>query len=540
MKRSFWLLIAFFLLIFIWYSCSSRRLDTRFHQAYVLLSTAPDSAICILKAIDRFSLSEEDQAIYSLFYTIAQDKSGMDVDSDSLIGVAYNYFKDKEQDSLYAKCQYYMGKYYLLNDSNRLAEECFTRAVQVSKDRDDYYTAYLALDRLGNSLRGDNPEIAVEYAKQAYQLFEERFNNSIYNKVYLLIGIGDSYCLASETDSACLYLNKALMLAQESKEAELQSSVFQSLSVLKRKQEENDSALYFSKKAWEIAPKRNSSLASNLAYAYLMADSVPQSTELLMQLCKSKSETIRRASYKLLAECSYRTGNLQKTKEYSDSALVIYRRTHESTLKDRAAYYQSNSKRLLALESLKRERERQRFVFFGSGMVALFVLLSLVFFYRNKVLLYRNEKLRTEKEKEIESLLYRSEKEKQELRLNQKEEQIKLLKKYVCSMIDLQNVINESMKNKTTLIDEKLWVEVEEFLNALEGCFVIRLKEEYPDLTQEDLRFCMLLRLDLSIKKLSEIYGISEDSIKQKQSKFKHKIGIANSSISLRRYLQSY
>lgn len=261
MKRSFWLLIAFFLLIFIWYSCSSRRLDTRFHQAYVLLSTAPDSAICILKAIDRFSLSEEDQAIYSLFYTIAQDKSGMDVDSDSLIGVAYNYFKDKEQDSLYAKCQYYKGKYYLLNDSNRLAEDCFTRAVLVSKDREDYYTAYLALDRLGNSLRGNNPEIAVEYAKQAYQLFEERFNNSIYNKVYLLIGIGDSYCLASETDSARLYLNKALMLAQESKEAELQSSVFQSLSVLKRKQEENDSALYFSKKAWEIAPKRNSSLA---------------------------------------------------------------------------------------------------------------------------------------------------------------------------------------------------------------------------------------------------------------------------------------
>lgn len=540
MKRSFWLLIAFFLLIFIWYSCSSRRLDTRFHQAYVLLSTAPDSAICILKAIDRFSLSEEDQAIYSLFYTIAQDKSGMDVDSDSLIGVAYNYFKDKEQDSLYAKCQYYMGKYYLLNDSNRLAEDCFTRAIQVSKDREDYYTAYLALDRLGNSLRGNNPEIAVEYAKQAYQLYEERLNNNNYNKVYLLIGIGDSYCLSSEIDSARTYLNKALTYAQESEVAELQSSVFQSLSVLMRRQEKHDSALYYSKKAWETASRRNSSLASNLAYAYLMSDSVNQSTELLMLLCKSKSEITRRAAYKLLTECAYRAGNLQKAKEYSDSTLAIYRRTHESTLKDRAAYYQSSSKRLLALETMKREKERQWFALVAAGMVLLFILLFLFFYYRNRVLLYRNEKLRTEKEKEIESLLYRSEKEKQELRLNQKEEQIKLLKKFVCSMIDLQNVINESMKNKTTLIDEKLWVEVEELLNALEGCFVIRLKEEYPDLTQEDLRFCMLLRLDLSIKKLSEIYGISEDSIKQKQSKFKHKLDLSKSSISLRKYLQSF
>lgn len=540
MKRSFWLLIAFFLLIFIWYSCSSRKTSNSFHQVYSLLNSNPDSAICILQAIDRFSLSEEDQAIYSLFYTIAQDKSGMDVDSDSLIGVAYSYFKDKEQDSLYAKCQYYMGKYYLLNDSNRLAEECFTRAVQVSKDRDDYYTAYLALDRLGSSLRGNNPEIAVEYAKQAYQLYEERLNNNNYNKVYLLIGIGDSYCLSSEIDSARTYLNKALTYAQESEVAELQSSVFQSLSVLMRRQEKHDSALYYSKKAWETASRRNSSLASNLAYAYLMSDSVNQSTELLMLLCKSKSEITRRAAYKLLTECAYRAGNLQKAKEYSDSTLAIYRRTHESTLKDRAAYYQSSSKRLLALETMKREKERQWFALVAAGMVLLFILLFLFFYYRNRVLLYRNETLRIEKEKEIESLLYRSDKEKQEIRLKQKETQIRLLRDYVCSKVDLQSMINESMTKKNTLIDEKLWVEVEELLNALEGCFVIRLKEKYPDLTQEDLRFCMLLRLDLSIKKLSEIYDISEDSIKQKQSKFKHKLDLSKSSISLRKYLQSF
>lgn len=528
------------LTLFVWSSCSPQKERNSFQQAYSLLNTAPDSAIHILKEIDKLSLSEKDQAVYSLLYTMAQDKSGIDVDSDSLMGIAYNYFKEREQDTLYAKCQYYMGKYYLLNDSNRLAEDCFTRAIRVSREKKDYYTTYLALDRLGNMLRGNNPEIAVEYAKQAYQLYEERLNNNNYNKVYLLIGIGDSYSLSSEIDSARIYLNKALAYAQESKVEELQSSVFQSLSVLMRKQEKNDSVLYFSKKAWDVAPKRNSSLASNLAYAYLMADSVSQSTEILMQLCKSKSEVTRRAAYKLLTECAYRTGNLQKAKEYSDSTLAIYRRTHESTLKDRAAYYQSSSKRLLALETMKREKERQWFALVAAGMVLLFILLFLFFYYRNRVLLYRNETLRIEKEKEIESLLYRSDKEKQEIRLKQKETQIRLLRDYVCSKVDLQSMINESMTKKNTLIDEKLWVEVEELLNALEGCFVIRLKEKYPDLTQGDLRFCMLLRLDLSIKKLSEIYDISKDSIKQKQSKFKHKIGIANSSISLRRYLQSY
>lgn len=542
MKRTFWLLVAIFLLFVACSGCSSRRVNTRFQQVYGLLNTAPDSALSLLEGVDRLSLSEKDHAVYSLLYTIAQDKSGWDVDSDSLIGIAYSYFKGREQDSLYAKCQYYMGKYYLLNDSTRMAEECFTNAMRVSKKNEDYYTAYLALEKLSKSLNGSDPKAAMNYAKEAYQIFADKFNDNLSNRFFLLLGISNSFSLAAEIDSARNYLNQALSCAQESGDAELLSSAYQSLSIIMRKQEKNDSALIYSKYSWDIAPRKDYSLASNLAYAYLIADSVTQSMDILTQLCQVKNSKIRRGAYQLLTECAFRTGNLHKAWEYTDSTLSIYRQTHESALKDRTAYFQANSQKIVVLESMKREQERQRYTYLISVLTLVFILLLLAFIYRSRTLLYRSRALEVEKEKEIEMIQYQAEKEKQELCLQQKEEQIKMLKTYISSIVNLKNRIQDAWKEekRDVFIDDALWLEVEKFLNSVESNFVIRLKKVHSDLTQIDLIFCMLLRLGFCIKDLAEIYAISEDSLKQKQRKFKHKLGLNDSSVSLRKYLQNF
>lgn len=54
-----------------------------------LLDNKLDSALYLLRKINMVNLSEKDQAEYALFYTTAQDKSGLDVDNDSLIRLAY-------------------------------------------------------------------------------------------------------------------------------------------------------------------------------------------------------------------------------------------------------------------------------------------------------------------------------------------------------------------------------------------------------------------------------------------------------------------
>lgn len=90
-------------------------------------------------------LSDLDMAMYSLAYTMAQDKTGIDIDNDSLIRTAYTYYYNRPEDSLYAKSQYYMGKYYALNDSSEKALQCFRKSIVMAKRKHDYDTQCLSL-----------------------------------------------------------------------------------------------------------------------------------------------------------------------------------------------------------------------------------------------------------------------------------------------------------------------------------------------------------------------------------------------------------
>ena len=82
------LIILLVLAVFLVTGCKethNRAIDI----AYQLTATAPDSALSVLDGVNQFKLSKPEMARYALVYTIAQDKSGLDVDNDSLLIIAY-------------------------------------------------------------------------------------------------------------------------------------------------------------------------------------------------------------------------------------------------------------------------------------------------------------------------------------------------------------------------------------------------------------------------------------------------------------------
>ena len=78
------------------------------------MQSQPDSAMHLLQTIDRHSLSGERLARYAIIYSIAQNKSGTDTRSDSLLRIAFDYYNSHTDDTLYARSQYYMGKYFIM------------------------------------------------------------------------------------------------------------------------------------------------------------------------------------------------------------------------------------------------------------------------------------------------------------------------------------------------------------------------------------------------------------------------------------------
>lgn len=144
MRRIIWILTSFILLSQLASCHRHYREEQTIRQALALAADYPDSALHMLDHLDKSKLDDENcKALYALTYYMAQDKSGLDVDNDSLIRVAYDYYGKHKTDSLYGKCMYYMGKYYQLNDSTEQSLYCFNKADSACVALKD--TAYICL-----------------------------------------------------------------------------------------------------------------------------------------------------------------------------------------------------------------------------------------------------------------------------------------------------------------------------------------------------------------------------------------------------------
>ena len=100
---------------------------------------------------------EVEAAHYALVYTLSQDKSGIDVSNDSLLRLAYNHYRTLPTDSLYSRCMYYMGKYYLLTDSAHAAAHCLHEAERAAAASCDTAVQCMAIENYQPSRIGMPP-----------------------------------------------------------------------------------------------------------------------------------------------------------------------------------------------------------------------------------------------------------------------------------------------------------------------------------------------------------------------------------------------
>lgn len=526
---------------------------------------------------------------YALYYTMAQDKSGLDVDRDSLIRYAYDFYKLRPSDSLYAKCHYYMGKYYLLNDSNKLAEDCFRSSISKSATQGDLYTQYLATEKLGKSLQSSNPSAALDLARQARLLYLKCGRYNLYNDVFLLINIGNSFQTAQVQDSVLPYMKKAMALAERSDNPELKAHSYQSLSVA-YSTSDADSAIHYARKAWQNPSCRSVSMLMQLASCYQAVDSLEQASSLLRDATLSVNENTRYAAFRRLAQIAWRTGgNTSLYKEYTDSAFVSLTRMYLQSQAERSEYYIDNSRAELEILSGKLEQQRQENLLLLLIISALVLLFLAVVYYvlharsARKLLDLQaaneitEERLKIEQEAndilEKQSRLDRAAKEVFEEKLEierksrelieeklkveqeanardrkrelehqrQSEKQLSLMRSYILEKADFYNIYTElKSKKKISEISDDDWFQIESYLNESSSDFVILLRERFPHLKENDVRYCMLLRLGFKNTELERFFGIQLQSVKHNLQILRTKLKITDSGLTARQYIQNF
>lgn len=514
------------LLLCVYCSCTQHGQMQRMQYAYSFLNTAPDSALNLLTQIDREKLSQEETAYYNLVYTMAQDKSGLDVDKDSLLGFSYNYYKVRPDDSLYAKCMFYTGKYYLLNDSAKQAEDCLYKSISAAEKAHDRYTQYLALERLSRSLRKSNPEEALKKAKQAYTAYNQSTKPHETNKVYLLINIAYSYNACHYFDSAMVYIKKGLALAENIKDSILIGDTYQTISNTFDRIGRNDSALFYIRKAWEITPARSESLALALSDCLIKEDSLEAAKEILTNMPK-RSKGKKYGSYHLLTKIAFAQNDLIKAQNYYDSSLLALASMYSDSQIERGEY-STETYQLAQINALQKSNYQTRTT--ALILISILLLSVLILVYH----LYNSQRRENAQKEE----LAQERKEKLEIIIQHREQQIEIMRKYVLERLKAQETMDK-VKQHRDKINNEIWDELTTFLDCSHNFFATKLKEKYPFLTEEEVRFCMLLRLDFSNTVLCEIYGITLGAIKNKQRLFKHILNL-NNDTTLRVFIKEF
>ena len=176
----------------------------------------PDSALHILEAMPMPSVrrDKENHALWCLLVTQAQVKQIIKISSDSLVRIAYDYYKPTNNARRKAMSALYMGDInYDLGNIEEAMQYYLEGKTEVEKT-DDYKTGYLIMSSLGKLYLYRNfEEYAFEACSKAYDYAVED-SNKRYQMVSLQY-LARCYCLLDKLPIAIETYQKCMEIALE-------------------------------------------------------------------------------------------------------------------------------------------------------------------------------------------------------------------------------------------------------------------------------------------------------------------------------------
>ena len=214
-------------------------------HAETVMNEHPDSALNLLKGIAQPELqTQAHHARYALLYSQALDKNYIDLTSDSLINLAVDYYKDRDDVRAKFFSYYYLGRIYTNANNLTQATLAYMEAEQLVDELGDDYAAGLLYTQMGNIYRDyyDYPK-----ALQSYRLSTEYFHKADkpLHKLYGMLRQSSIYkSMNKETDSFHILYN-TLIEAKETNQTSIIHSCLGDLIMLCLNMDKQEEAVSF-------------------------------------------------------------------------------------------------------------------------------------------------------------------------------------------------------------------------------------------------------------------------------------------------------
>ena len=191
------------------------------------------------------------------------------------------------------------------------------------------------------------------------------------------------------------------------------------------------------------------------------------------------------------------------------------------------------------LNELKVERQRHIIMILGLGLFVVIIIgfFIILWFHRKRELEHKQFLLDNKllKQQEELSLLREKEAVLREKDALMREELFKRMK--VAEKLPILEHNQSIEEGKHIHLSETDWSEIRLMLDSSYPNFIKNLKDTCPTLSEKDINFCCLIKINLSLQSLADIYCISTNSISRKKLRLKEKLRLPKEE-SLSQYLK--
>ena len=539
--------ILFILTILLLLACtacyrSTRHVTEHLSQAEGLIWAAPDSALHLLESISASRhLTGKEQADYALLLSLAQYRCYIPVSSDSLINLAIEYYKDKNDADKKGAAFYVKGcilEEYCKDIPNALL--AYKEAETCIPDMDDKQYVARIYSSLGYiNKKSFHLEPAKEYYQKAVQANIDGKDTVAYASN--LLNLSTLYYTLHQADSANRCINTLIDIADSLNDLDLQVKIYNNIANRKIFEKNYAEAEKYLIHAIRLSsPHFPDKLSLGLANLYAYTGQKEKADSLFTHLLSCPDLLVRSNSY--LDLLNYFFFFFPQEHSYLNHYIALT----DSIYKENRAEEVGKIQQKYDNEVLARTNDQLYFKWILTSVVGSLICIIAVTFLQKKWRKANALQKQIEELEEKKKVLTSSsqENERYVIQISELESQINDLKN---EKRRLKYFIKKTKKSKENKEDDyssifKTYLSItkdktydkelerdnlRQWLNLTNQNFTDKLIKHYPVLSKSNqlMDVCCLTALNLSIEDIATLLGIGERTVERYTSDICKKVG---------------
>ena len=376
--------------------------------------------------------------------------------------------------------------YYDINEYDR-ADSSFRQALQLYEKEESPYGIALSYGNLGNlSVIIRNYSQALTYYQQSLELSREI--GDLHGVAITLYQIGKMYRKQQKFIQAEEYLIQSIGVANQVNDQKQLQDIYFEMKELENIRGNHKQAISYFEQYVELKDSLfNKEKARQIAELQTVYETQQKEQEIALQ-----NERILTLRQKARTDSLLRYGLILGLVVLGAIAYLIVSRQRLRIKKNKELYATQQALTYSELENAKlKEEELERELSFKSKELTSY---TVNFIQKNELF--------------------------EELKLG-----LKQLKKARPEEIGKQaNSLNRLIDQHTNI--DRDWEDFRRYFEEVHQHFFDKLKRDYPDLTQGELKLCALLKLKMNLKEAASILGISPESVKTARYRLRRKLDL--------------